>query len=133
GLLADGRAAAAEKPGNLTILDLDWRPTLWPQPAEAPSLMAHAASLCEVLIGGDSEFEGAGLQRGIGTSGGPQMVVLKHGPAGVSLITAEGRHTIPGIETEVLCGIGAGDALTAAFAAGLLRGLDPLMAVARGN
>ena len=40
---------------------------------------------------------------------------------------------MPGIDIEVLCGIGAGDALTASFAAGLLRGLDPVTSVARGN
>jgi sugar/nucleoside kinase (ribokinase family) len=32
-----------------------------------------------------------------------------------------------------LCGIGAGDALTAAFAAGLLRGIPALEAVERGE
>jgi 5-dehydro-2-deoxygluconokinase len=32
-----------------------------------------------------------------------------------------------------VAGTGAGDALTAAFVAGLLRGLDPLVAVERGN
>ena len=39
---------------------------------------------------------------------------------------------MPG-SVDVLCGIGAGDALTAAFAAGLLRGIDPTVAVERGN
>ena len=37
------------------------------------------------------------------------------------------------IPVEVVCATGAGDALTAAFAAGLLNGLDPLVAVERGN
>ena len=63
----------------------------------------------------------------------PALIVLKHGGEGVSLITREGRRSLPGIPVEVLCGIGAGDALTSAFAAGLLRGLDPLAAVERGN
>jgi 5-dehydro-2-deoxygluconokinase len=40
---------------------------------------------------------------------------------------------VPGIPVEVVCGIGAGDSLTAAFAAGLLRGVDPAVAVERGN
>ena len=64
---------------------------------------------------------------------GPSIVVLKHGPGGVSLMTADGRHDEPGIDVDVLCGIGAGDALTAAFSAGLLQGLDPVTAVRRGN
>ena len=61
------------------------------------------------------------------------MIVLKHGPAGVSLVTRSGRRSIPGIRVDVVCGTGSGDALTAAFAAGLLRGLDPLVALERGN
>jgi 5-dehydro-2-deoxygluconokinase len=59
--------------------------------------------------------------------------VLKHGSEGASLLTSNGREATPGIEVEVVCGLGAGDALTAAFAAGLLRGLEPLAAVERGN
>jgi len=66
-------------------------------------------------------------------AGGPIMLVLKHGPEGVSLVTAMGTHDRPGIAVDVVCGLGAGDALTASFAAGLIRGLDPVVAVERGN
>jgi 5-dehydro-2-deoxygluconokinase len=51
----------------------------------------------------------------------------------VSLVTEGGRRSLPGIPVDVMCGLGSGDALTAAFAAGLLRGLDPLVAVERGS
>jgi 5-dehydro-2-deoxygluconokinase len=59
--------------------------------------------------------------------------VLKHGQDGVSLLTNDAHRSLPGIAVDVTCGLGAGDALTAAFGAGLLRGLDPLAALERGN
>ena len=64
---------------------------------------------------------------------GPRLTVLKHGPAGASVLMDGERRTVPGIPIEVTCGLGAGDALTAAVAAGLLRGLSPEVALERGN
>jgi 5-dehydro-2-deoxygluconokinase len=95
--------------------------------------MARAARSCDVLIGSDAEFTAAGLRPVVTDREGPSLIVLKHGPDGVSLISAAGRRDMPGITVDVLCGTGAGDALTAAFVAGLLRGLDPAAAVERGN
>jgi 5-dehydro-2-deoxygluconokinase len=60
-------------------------------------------------------------------------VVLKNGALGVSILTDSGRRSFAGIPVEVVCGLGAGDALTAAFGAGLVRGLDPVDAIERGN
>jgi 5-dehydro-2-deoxygluconokinase len=126
-------ATRGRRPPSTTILDLDWRPTLWADPADAPSLIARAAGLADILIGSDAEFEATRLRPETAVDARPALIVLKHGPGGVSLVTPDGRHAILGIDIEVLCGIGAGDALTAAFAAGLLRGLDPVTSVARGN
>ena len=86
-----------------------------------------------MLIGSDDEFAATGLVPVIAPGSGPTAIVLKHGPDGVSLIDETGRRQLPGISVEVLCGIGAGDALTAAFAAGLLRGIPALEAAERGN
>ncbi len=86
-----------------------------------------------MLIGSDDEFAATGLVPVVEPGSGPTSIVLKHGPAGVSLVDATGRRELPGISVEVLCGIGAGDALTAAFAAGLVRGIPALEAVERGN
>ena len=97
------------------------------------ALLERAMSLCDVLIGSDAEFAATRLRPDIVAAGGPIMLVLKHGPEGVSLVTAMGTHDRPGIAVDVVCGLGAGDALTASFAAGLIRGLDPVVAVERGN
>ena len=128
-ILAARRAASAGRASpSWTILDLDWRPTLWPDPADYPGLIAQASALSDVLIGSDGEFQAAGIQ-----PAGTQTTVLKHGPDGVSLLTSGSRRSLPGISVQVICGLGSGDALTAAFAAGLLGGLDPWAALERGN
>ncbi len=132
-LLEGRRASRHLRTTSWTILDLDWRPTLWADPNEAPALVRAAARLADVLIGSDEEFEAAHLQPEVTTGGGPQLIVLKHGPAGASLLAAAGGRRVPGIPVEVVCGLGAGDALSAAFAAGLLGGLDPAVALERGN
>ncbi len=132
-ILEERRASRGRRAASTTILDLDWRPSLWVDPDDAPGLTAGAAELSDVLIGSDDEFAATGLVPVIAPGSGPTSIVLKHGPDGVSLIDETGRRQLPGISVEVLCGIGAGDALTAAFAAGLLRGIPALEAVERGN
>jgi 5-dehydro-2-deoxygluconokinase len=132
-ILEERQATRGERAVSTTILDLDWRPSLWIDPGEAPGLMAQAAGLSDVLIGSDDEFAATGLVPVVAPSGGPTTIVLKHGPAGVSLIDEAGPRHLTGIAVEVLCGIGAGDALTAAFGAGLVRGMPALEAVERGN
>ncbi|HEY8438372.1 MAG TPA: PfkB family carbohydrate kinase [Candidatus Limnocylindrales bacterium] len=118
-----------------TILDLDWRPTLWSQPREYPRLIVDAIGHSDVVIGGDEEFAAAEVPPDVAAArlGEDGLVVLKHGPAGVSLLEHGERHEISGIAVDVTCGLGAGDALTAAFTAGLLRGLPALAALERGN
>ena len=132
-ILGRRRASRDSRPVSFTVLDLDWRPTLWERPGEAPALLGRAAALSDVLIGSDEEFAAAHLRPETDIDGGPAMIVLKHGPDGASLVTNGGRRSVAGIRVEVVAGTGAGDALTAAFVAGLLRGLDPLVAVERGN
>ena len=101
--------------------------------------MARVAQISEVVVGSDAEFAAADLRPEdvlrMGDAADPfgHLVVLKHGPAGVSLLNGQGRRTVPGIAVEVVCGLGSGDALTAAFGAGILRGLAPLAALERGN
>ena len=135
----DGRAASRNRrAASRTVLDLDWRPTLWPDPSAYPALIASAARACDVIIGGDAEFGAAELRpedAARSQDGRPagRLVALKHGPDGVSLLAADSRQPLGGIAVDVVCGLGSGDALTAAFTAGLLRGLEPLGALERGN
>lgn len=133
-VLAARQAAATRRPGpSWTILDLDWRPTLWADPGDYPGLIARAAVLSDVLIGSDTEFEAARLEPGATTDPDRGLTVLKHGEQGVSLLSGGSRRQLPGIAVEVICGLGAGDALTAAFSAALIRGLAAWPALERGN
>ena len=114
-------ASRARRPVSWTILDLDWRPGLWSDPgrgarrsssrppAEPTSSSAATTSSRATRLDPD-----AALQLG------PGLIAMKHGPGGASAITRDGRRTVAGIPVEVVCGLGSGDALTAAFAAGLL-------------
>ncbi len=106
-----------------TILDLDWRPGYWLDPDAYAALMARAAASADIVIGSDSEFEAARLDPDRLVAGGAAQVLLKHGPAGASWLTREGRHDEPGLPVPVVNGLGAGDAFAAAFGAGHLRGL----------
>jgi 5-dehydro-2-deoxygluconokinase len=118
-----------------TVLDLDWRPTLWADASSYPELMARTVDTCQVVIGSDEEFAAANLYPEVLAAGGEhgRIVVVKHGPGGASLLTNADRWSIPGIVVDVVCALGAGDALAAAFTAGLLRGLAPIAALERGN
>ncbi len=132
------RAARERTASSWTVLDLDWRPTLWADPSAYPALIARALAFADVVIGSDEEFAAARLAPDRAISGdGPapreRIVVLKHGPNGGSLLTPAGRQHVAGIPVDVVCGLGAGDALSAAFCAGLIGGLDPLAALERGN
>jgi len=53
---------------------------------------------------------------------GVRVAVVKRGPEGTLVATADGRWEIPPTPTEVVCGLGAGDAFGGALCHGLLAG-----------
>jgi len=55
-------------------------------------------------------------------SGGPELVVIKRGPAGCILLTAEEEYIAPGFPVRVLDTTGAGDSLDAAILFAYLKG-----------
>lgn len=111
-----------------TVLDLDLRPSLWSDPAQAAVAAARAIELSSVVIGNRSEcamavgssepHEAADtlLSRGVST------VVVKMGAEGVLLASAEERVVLEPIPVTVRCGSGAGDAFGGVLAAGLTQG-----------
>jgi 5-dehydro-2-deoxygluconokinase len=120
------RARAAR--GMPTIFDADWRAQLWEAPEEYPVVAGLAAEAADIVVGGDGELEAAGL--------GPEsadVVVIKHGPDGVTVHQRDVSSRIPPMPVEVVNGLGAGDAFLAAFSAALLDGLDPVAAARRGS
>jgi 5-dehydro-2-deoxygluconokinase len=113
-----------------TILDLDYRPMFWDDPAEASvqvsSALAHVTVAvgnreeCEVAVGETEPQRAADalLDRGL------ELAVVKQGPKGVLAATADERVEVPPFPVEVVNGLGAGDAFGGALAHGLLSGWD---------
>jgi 5-dehydro-2-deoxygluconokinase len=120
------RARAAR--GMRTIFDADWRAQLWEAPEEYPVVAGLAAEAADIVVGGDGELEAAGL-----VPESADVVVIKHGPDGVTVHQRGASSRIPPMPVEVVNGLGAGDAFLAAFTAGLLEGLDPVAAARRGS
>ncbi len=123
----------AGSPG--TVFDLDWRPGLWGERVpEYRALARIGARMADIVLGGDSEFQAAGLSPVAVLGLGARVAVAKHGPEGVSVFTRDGgeEHS-PGLKVPVVNGLGAGDAFGAAFGAGLLAGLPLVECVRRGN
>jgi 5-dehydro-2-deoxygluconokinase len=131
--LATLRRMATARPDRVTVLDLDWRPMAWTNETEFGPRVRQLLPLVDIAVGGDGEFEAAGTTPADALRYGVQLVVLKHGPRGVSLLTREGEQHVAPIPVEVSCGLGAGDAFLAAFVAGVAEGRTPAEAVARGN
>jgi 5-dehydro-2-deoxygluconokinase len=111
-----------------TVLDLDYRPMFWPDPAEAHGQIQRALRHCTVAVGNGEECEVAvgetdpdrAAQALLDT--GIELAVVKRGPKGVLARTADERVEVPAYEVEVVNGLGAGDAFGGALCHGLLSG-----------
>lgn len=111
-----------------TVIDLDYRPMFWDDPANASTQAQVALSFCTVALGnkeecrvavGEQDPERAAralLDRGL------DLAIVKQGPAGTLAITRDERVVIPPVPVDVVNGLGAGDAFGGALCHGLLRG-----------
>jgi 5-dehydro-2-deoxygluconokinase len=124
--LALARARAAK--GARTIFDADWREQLWEAPEEYPVVAGIAAAASSIVVGGDSELAAAGLD----PSSAP-VVVIKHGPRGVTVYQDGAPRSIQPMPVAVVNGLGAGDAFVSAFVQSLHAGLPLDEAVRRGS
>jgi 5-dehydro-2-deoxygluconokinase len=107
------------------VLDLDWRPFLWPDNgAGAKPIYAEAIARCSLVVGTEEEVEAAGgidvvrkKCRG--------AVVMKRGPRGCTVFPKKGPAVdVPGFKIEVLNVLGAGDAFLSGFIKGYLSGWE---------
>ena len=105
----------------------------------APELVRDVLQYVDVLLLTDDELgllcdepDSASALRML-LERGPHMIVLKHGAAGCSVITAAERHSYPGFEVQAIDTVGAGDSFAAAFIAGLLRGQSTADAATLAN
>ncbi|MEW9529122.1 5-dehydro-2-deoxygluconokinase [Microbispora sp. NPDC049125] len=111
-----------------TVLDLDYRPALWPDLAEAPDLVRRALGHVTVAVGNLDEVEvPTGTREPYEAAkalldGGVALAVVKRGPDGVLGMTRDETVVVPPVAVEVVNGLGAGDAFGGALCHGLLAG-----------
>ena len=128
--LAALRARREARPDAITVHDLDYRPMFWAEPGEAGRWQREALRHATVAVGNREEVAVA-----VGTDDpdaaadallqlGLQVAVVKRGPAGTLVATREGRWDIAPFPTDVVCGLGAGDAFGGALCHGLLAGWE---------
>jgi 5-dehydro-2-deoxygluconokinase len=122
--------ALRARDGGITVHDLDHRPMFWPDDSEAGRWAREALAHATVAVGNRDEVEVA-----VGTRDpheasaallelGVQIAIVKQGPAGVLVRTADGLTKVPPVPVDVVCGLGAGDAFGGALVHGLLEGWD---------
>jgi 5-dehydro-2-deoxygluconokinase len=132
-----GRPVSTE--GRWTVLDLDWRPMFWTDPATARQRFAELLPSVTVAVGNRDEVEVA-----VGTRDpedaarrlldlGLELVLVKKGAEGVLVATHDRMVTVPPTPVEVVCGLGAGDAFGGALVHGLLSGWDPVRSAQVAN
>jgi len=122
-------AALRARDGNgRTILDLDYRPTLWSSVQEARHHAREAMTHADVVVGNIDEFDMALGARDAKAAAqaaldaGVRLVVVKRGPEGVLALDADGIVDVPVVRVDVVNGLGAGDAFGGALCHGLLAG-----------
>ena len=154
GLVATGTALAAEPSrsaalrafelarmaGLPTIFDIDYRPYSWSSDEFAARTYAHAAELCDIIVGNDVEFgvmagdyrKGLDKAREL-ASRTVAIVVYKMGERG-AITFADGREIRTGtFRTKALKPTGAGDSFLGVFVAALAAGQNTETAVLRGS
>jgi 5-dehydro-2-deoxygluconokinase len=144
--------------GTKIVLDLDFRPELWPHARAYGVAVRSAARSVDVLIGTTEEIRKAALSLPeVGEPGafeageeagdradesavesllaaGAGVLVEKRGPLGTLVHLRDGAtFEVPTFEVEVLNVLGAGDAFAAGLIYGYLKGWDWRRAVRLGN
>ncbi len=128
-----------DHPGH-TVLDLDYRPMFWADPAAATTEVGKVLGQVTVAVGNREECEVA-----VGETeperaadalldAGVQIAVVKQGPRGVLAKTRDGQRVeAPPIPVTPLNGLGAGDSFGGSLAHGLLAGADLAEVLHRAN
>ncbi|MER7970838.1 sugar kinase [Streptomyces sp. NPDC005840] len=124
-LLHDLTAPAAGRP--LLSFDVNHRPGLWSDPAEAGPVLLGLARRCDVVFVGDDEardawgVEGPDAVRQALPE--PRTLVVKEGARGATVFHDGGVTSVPAPRVDVVAAVGAGDAFAAGFLSATLRGL----------
>lgn len=113
-----------------TILDLDYRPSLWESEGAARAMAERAIARASIVVGNRDECDIA-----VGTSNpedaaaallefGVRLAIVKMGADGALFATPDQTLHVPARHIDVVCGLGAGDAFGGTLCHGLLSGWD---------
>lgn len=114
--------------GKHTILDLDYRPSMWADEGVARVAARRAIAHSSVVVGNRAECSMAlGIEDPQEAADalldhGVWLAIVKMGGGGVLLATHNERVQVAPLPITVLCGLGAGDAFGGALVHGLLSG-----------
>ncbi|MEU2727592.1 sugar kinase [Streptomyces griseoviridis] len=118
-------APAAGRP--LLSFDVNHRPGLWPDRAEAGTVLRDLARRCDLVFVGDDEARDAwgiegpdAVRRALPE---PRTLVVKEGARGATVFHDAGVTSVPALDVDVTAAVGAGDAFAAGFLSATLRDL----------
>lgn len=118
------------------ILDIDYRAQAWADAAKARSVTASTATVADVVVGNNEEFDfiadGGGKKHAVSLAETGTLVLYKKGEAGCDIITAEGGKSVGVFAVTTLKPFGAGDAFLGGFVAAVAKGKDISDAVRHG-
>jgi len=119
-------ALMARQAGLLISYDPNWRPSLWPDEAEARGRLWEAMPIADVVHCAEEEWEfitgTSDLEAGARTilQAGPRLVVVTLGERGCYYDDGDSRGEVPGFRVDVVDSLGAGDAFVAAMLSQLI-------------
>lgn len=126
-------AAHARDCGTRVILDLDFRPELWPDVSAYRVGVRSILPLADVVIGTADEVSAAHALEAC-VAEGPEALVVKRGALSTPVHLRGGESIeVPTFEVEVLNVLGAGDAFAGGFLYGYLKGWDWFKSARMGN
>jgi 5-dehydro-2-deoxygluconokinase len=120
-------ALKARGRGDITVLDLDYRPMFWSSREEARRWVQEALPYVTVAVGNLDEWEtavGTREPHAAASTPGLELAVVKQGPKGVLARRGDEWAEVPPVPVEVVNGLGAGDAFGGALCHGLLADWD---------
>jgi 2-dehydro-3-deoxygluconokinase len=120
----------------LLSFDVNHRPRLWRDPADARVLLDLARGADLVFVGEDEAAEAwdvHGAEAIRAALPEPKTLVVKRGSAGATLFTGTDAVTVPALKVDVVAPVGAGDAFAAGVLSATLRGLPPAERLRHGH
>jgi 5-dehydro-2-deoxygluconokinase len=133
-------AELARQHGRRVVVDLDYRPVLWPAAEAYGATIRPLIAQGDVVIGTEEEVVAAsgssdavqGALRLLERH--PSLLVVKRGGAGARVYEPDGTvEEVPPFKVNVLNVLGAGDAFASGFLYGYLEGWRPAKAARFGN